>query len=152
MLLHVNIDERNFKELKTLFIAQGQREEFEAKLKEVADKENFDITSVQEIDQAYKMFKQSTDWRKEQCEYDIIKNICESIWIMSERYTCESCKKKLMGRYPEADRDGIVYCNSCASEKLDYCDFCNERFVKEKLTYYPDKQCYCDECLEILRK
>lgn len=61
MLLHVDIDERNFKELKTLFISQGQREEFEAKLKEVTDKENFDITSLQENDLAYKMFKQHYD-------------------------------------------------------------------------------------------
>lgn len=152
MLLHVNIDNENIEHLKEHFLEVSQKEEFEKKLQEVAEKELYDVTSQAEKNLAYKMFMQIKNWKKSQCEYDIIKNICERIWEMSEEHICEKCGKALMGKNPQSDWKGNFFCNQCAQEKLDYCDFCDNRYEKQELKYYPNGQCFCKHCLEILRK
>ena len=79
--------------------------------------------------------------------WDTFEDVLEEAWGDFGHFECVECGKKLLGALPETDRNGHVYCDACADEKLDFCEQCNERYLKTDLTYVEDGVDYCENCL-----
>lgn len=80
-------------------------------------------------------------------QWDTFQETVQGIWKHEcSEFTCCKCGRKLLSQIPEADRDGNVYCDNCADKLLDYCEQCNERFLKSDLAYVEDGVGYCEYC------
>lgn len=82
-------------------------------------------------------------------EWDTFKSVYEAAKsIDGFCWPCSRCECDVFGEFPQVDVYGNVYCDACAEEALGYCDYCDEKWVHDKL--FPvnqNEKFICEECL-----